>query len=217
VHYIESKAAGSLFQTLSGGRFYYADIITKKGNGMSSAIAILEKLLEDDTVTFKEHLLETASRHVDNAQQRFENTFDGIVRDISTIWGAPEFNSHIRKEPNQMPDPEPPPADSQDSTQEKKPKKPLSTVVPSWCQGTARSGGTPKALRMAHWKKPDGLVYIVLRTEIDAKKDIPLYYDLILGARRRKQEVGQHTENLRHQKENWMQHVVTAFNWLLGR
>jgi len=184
---------------------------------MSSSIAILEKLLEDDTVTFKEHLLETASRHVDNAEQRFENTFDGIVRDISAIWGAPEFNSQIRKEPNQLPDPEPPAADSPDSPEKKAPKKPLSTVVPSWCQGTARSGGKPKALRLAHWKKPDGLLYVVLRTEIDAKKDIPLYYDLILGARRRKQEVDQTTEKLRHQKETWFHHVVTAFNWLLGR
>ena len=180
---------------------------------MSSAIVILEKLLHDDTVTSKEHLLETASRHVDNAQQRFETTFDGMVHEISAIWGEPEFNSQIRKEPIQMPNPEP----QSESEQKTSIRKPLGTVVPHWCSGTARSGGTPKALRLAHWKKPDGLMYIVLRTEIDAKKDVPLYYDLVLGARRRKQDVDRHTERLRQQKESWVNHVVNAFHWLLGR
>lgn len=183
---------------------------------MSSAIAILEKLLEDETVSFKEHVLETASTHVSNVQQRFESSFDSYVRDISAIWGEPEFNSQIRKEPNEPP-PEPS-AEEEPSDNGEHKKKPLSTVVPNWCKGTARNGGEPKALRLAHWKKPDGLMYIVLRTEVDPKKnDRPIYYDLVLGARRRKQEVDKGTVKLRQTKEHWMAGVVGIINYWFGR
>jgi hypothetical protein len=182
---------------------------------MSSAIAILEKLLADETVTAKEHLLETASPHISNAQQRFEQTFDSIVRDISTIWGDPEFNSSIKKGEDELL-PAPGEESEQPENGEKKERN-LSTVVPPWCKGAPRSGGTPVALRLAHWKKPDGLMYVVLRTEIDPKKDRPLYYDLVLGARRRKQEVDRGTEKLRQSKEDWKSHVVSALNWLRGR
>lgn len=172
---------------------------------MTSVVAILEKLLDDKTVTFKEHVLETASRHVSDAQTRFEQKFDALVREIGTIWGEPEFNSQIRQEPDV----------AQTSSDEQ--KKPLSTVVPPWCQGTPRNGGRTKALRLAHWKNSDGIMYVVLRTELDLEKDRPLYYDLILGARRRKPEMDKNTVKLRQTEKTWQAYVVDFFNWLRGR
>src|SRR5580658_7550802 len=147
---------------------------------MSSAIAVLEKLLGDETVASKEHLMETASPHISNAQQRFEQSFDNLVREISTIWGDPEFNSQITKGDDELlPAPSEEPAEGEQAEPVERKERNLSTVVPAWSRGTARSGGTPKALRLAHWKRPDGLMYVVLRTEIDAKKDRPLYFDLV--------------------------------------
>ncbi|HEY9776889.1 MAG TPA: hypothetical protein V6C81_24205 [Planktothrix sp.] len=189
---------------------------------MSSAIAVLEKLLNDESVNNKEHLLETASPHILNAEQRFEQSFDTIVREISTIWGDPEFNSQIKKGDDEL---LPAPGEEEEAPEGEQPQEAaerkernLSTVVPAWSRGTARSGGQIKALRLAHWKRPDGLMYIVLRTELDPKKnDRPLYYDLILGARRRKQEVDRGSERLRQTEENWKSQVVQALNWLRGR
>ncbi len=175
---------------------------------MNSAIAILEKLITDPSVTSKEHVLETASRHSSDAQGRFEQSFERVVSEISAIWGNPEFNSQIRKE-----------AEGTDPQQSSggELKRVLGTVVPPWCQGSPRHGGKPKALRLAHWKKPEGVLYIVLRTELDGEKEIPLYYDLVLGARRRKPEVDRSTAQLRQSKESWFKHLIAFFDWFRGR
>jgi hypothetical protein len=173
---------------------------------MSSLVAILEKLISDESVPFKEHILETASRHVTDAEKRFDDKFDNLVREISTVMGEPEFNSHIRKEVTEAPGP----------TGEQ--KKSLPTVVPPWCQGTARSGGVPKPLRFAHWKKPEGVLYVILRTEIEPAKERPLYYDLVLGARRRKPDVDKTTEKLRRQEETLMSKFVAFLRyWIRGQ
>ena len=172
---------------------------------MNSAVAILEKLLDDKTVNYKEHVLETASRHVSDAESRFEKKFDDVVHEISAIWGEPEFNSQIRKEPEAQ--------EIQPTAEGEQPKKALGTVVPQWCQGAPRNGGRPKPLRLAHWKNSDGVLYVVLRTELDQVKDLPLYYDLILGARRRKPEMDRTTVKLRQTEKTWQAHVVEFFNW----
>jgi hypothetical protein len=172
-------------------------------NLMTSAIALLEKLLEDDTVSFKEHVIESSSRHVE--QERCEQSFNNVVREITAIWNEPEFNSQIRKQSEEK------------LTASGEYKKVLATVVPPWCQGMPKHGGIPKALRLAHWKRPEGILYVVLRTEIDAEKNRPLYYDLVLGARRRSPDVGRTTVKLRQTKKTWMAHVVEFFHWLFGR
>jgi hypothetical protein len=169
-----------------------------------SSVVILEKLLADDTVKSKEHVIETASRHASDVDKRFEGSFDTIVREITAAWGEPEFNSHIRKE-------------SKEQTESGEEKKNLGTIVPPWCQGAPRNGGIPKALRLAHWRRPEGVSYIVLRTEMDKEKDRPLYYDLVLGARRRKPEVERSTAQLRQTKDPWQARVVGILNWLRGR
>lgn len=177
---------------------------------MPGAIAVLEKLLDDPETQVKEHVLETASPHIANAQARFEERFDSIVNEISTIWGEPSFNSHLNWEGH-------PSVTDRDSQEEQTDSKRLSTVVPKWCVGTARSGGQPKTLRMASWSKPDSLKYVCMRTEIDPRKDRPLYYDIVLGAKRKNQEVSRGSEKLRHTKEHWMSNVVSALNWFRGR
>lgn len=179
---------------------------------MNSAVAILEKLIEDNTVTSKEHVLETASRHASDAQTRFENSFEQTVREISAAWGEPEFNSAIKKESVVAVEPA-----QSESGEQQQPKRSLGTVVPPWCQGAPRHGGKPKALRLAHWKKPEGVLYIVLRTELDGEREIPLYYDLVLGARRRKPEVDRSTQQLRQTNKSWMAYVVDFFNYMRGR
>lgn len=172
---------------------------------MSSTIAVFERLLDDDSVTAREHVLESASPHVAKVQDRLEQNFDSIVKEVSLIWGEPEFHGNV---------PEPEPPSEGDSEQ----KKARPNTIPAWCQGTARNGGASKALRVCYWKRPHATNYIVLRTEIDSKKNRPIDYSIVLGARRRTGTVDvKAVAALRQQKNHWMSGLLTCVHRLLGR
>ena len=168
---------------------------------MSSAIAILEHLLDDESLNSKEHIIETASPKLSNVEGRLQQTFDTMVRDISTIWGDPQFNNRIT------------------SNEEDK----VGNVVPTWSKGTARSGGEPMVLRLAYWKRPGLTCYVQLRTELDKTKDpaSPMFYDLVFGSRRRSPDKTQSVQNMKQVETNKMTELTKAANglvrWLSGR
>lgn len=168
---------------------------------MSSAIAILEHLLDEGTVTQKEHVIETNSPRISNVDNRMHQSFDNMVRDISTIWGEPQFNNRITGEATDK----------------------HNNVVPTWSKGTARNGGDVKTMRLSYWKRPELTCYIAYRIELDTSKEPPkpLYYDLILGARKRNAETSKGVKTLRSNEGNWVTKVMAGLNgvgkWLSGR
>jgi hypothetical protein len=129
---------------------------------MGSAVVILDRLLDQaDISQSKEHVLEQASYAVSDVQHRLLNSFEGLVEEISSELGKPEFN-----------------ASTDDSTQEKQ------NPMPSWVMGGKAADSSRKVLRLSYWKREGGISYVILRMELDSK-DRPKYYDLVLGARRR--------------------------------
>ncbi|HEY9785380.1 MAG TPA: hypothetical protein V6D17_08265 [Candidatus Obscuribacterales bacterium] len=140
---------------------------------MPNTVSLFQRLLEDPSVNSKEHVLDTASYHVENVRQKFEEKYDGVLKEIESDWGLPIFNS---------------------SLEEHEGKK---SVAPNWSNGSARDGGVAKALRLAYWKRESAINYVVLRTEIDEEKERPLYYEIVLGARRRGSDTVQFSK-MRH-------------------
>jgi hypothetical protein len=129
---------------------------------MGSTIVILDRLLDQaGTSESKEHVLEQASYAVDNVQQRLLGNFEGLVEEITTELGKPEFNA------------------STVATGEEK-----ANPMPSWVVGAKANDASKKILRLSYWKRDSGISYVILRMEVDSK-DRPKYYDLVLGARRR--------------------------------
>lgn len=189
---------------------------------MSSAIPILEHLLDEASVNSKEHVIETASRHVSNVESRLSENFDSLVHEISTIWGAPQFNStvpgseHEDEEEEDIEEQSTSDAGGAGKQDASRKKKKLRNVVPPWSNGTSRSGGQCKALRLSYWKRPDQIGYVVLRVEIDTKKNMPLSYDLILGARRRGAEPGRNVAKFK-QVEGQRHWFSPVMKWLTGR
>ena len=59
---------------------------------MTSAVAILERLLDND-VAQKEHILETFSPHLGDLQARMNTTFDKLVGECSAVLGPADFDS----------------------------------------------------------------------------------------------------------------------------
>lgn len=154
---------------------------------MANCVPIMDRLLEDPTVNSREHSLETASYHVSNVKEKFEGQFDQLVREISKDWGLPIFNASFEETPEG--------------------KK---NNTPSWCVGTARDGGVPKTLRLAYWKREQKLNYLALRTEVDEEKDRPLYYELVVGSRRRATE-SINVGKMRHSKPNVWETIRSWF------
>jgi len=190
-----------------------------------SAVALLEKLLDDQSVTSKEHVLDTASRHVSDVENRFIASYESLVNEITRTWGLPQFNSTMEDESqiSQEEEEEEEPAEQQQTTGtgvpgERKRKK-LRNVVPPWAKGIASSGGDIKAIRLCYWKRPTCIGYVVLRKEIDTKRGIALMYMIALGVRKRGPEKGRTVEKLRHSKEDhWLITPVKNFlGWLAGR
>jgi hypothetical protein len=127
-----------------------------------SVVALLQRMLDLDTlVPVREHVLETASPRVANVKDKVTRHFDKIVRQATEAWGKPDFNNHLTNDAR------------------------LKTVVPAWSDGNGRNGGEPQALHLCYWRQNGILKYIVLRTEIDLQTGAPMYYDLIVGARRK--------------------------------
>ncbi len=155
---------------------------------MTSAVAILERLLDDQAQNSKEHVMETASPHLSNVEDRMDKTFDSMVKEISEAFGVPDF------------------ANSRPTGEEK-----MQSVLPKWSDGTPKSGGSPKTMRLSYWKRPEGTFYIVLRTEFDPKKERNVHYDLSLGARRKSPEATPRVDRLRNTKEHWFNKVLPFF------
>ena len=192
-----------------------------------SAVTILEKLLgSEQSVTSKEHVLDSASRHVSNVESRFIESFDKLVREISSTWGQPQFNSLVEDEPTEEEEEEVTVVDEdaqeqQQTTQsgggERKRKK-LRNVLPPWAKGIATSGGDIRAIRLCYWKRPECIGYVVLRKEMDVKRNLALSYIIALGARRRGPEHSTRSvQTIRQAKEHWSQPILNWFSWLVGR
>jgi len=129
---------------------------------MGSSVVILDRLLDQAEISqSKEHVLEQASYAVADVQHRLLNNFEGLVEEISSELGKPEFN-----------------ASTDDGSQEK------SNPMPGWVMGGKATDSSQKVLRLCYWKREGGISYVILRMELDSK-DRPKYYDLVLGARRR--------------------------------
>jgi hypothetical protein len=154
---------------------------------MNSAVAIFERLLSGDDQQ-KEHVLETASPHLSDAQGKLFAQVDKMVGEIGAVFGAPDFSAT------------PTPEDK------------VKTSLPSWSVGTPKNGGTVQTLRLVYWKRPESTFYIVVRTETHPQKDKKMYYDLVLGAKRRNPEAAlPKVDRLRNTKEHWLNKVLPFF------
>ena len=61
---------------------------------MGSSVVILDRLLDQAEISqSKEHVLEQASYAVADVQHRLLNNFEGLVEEISSELGKPEFNA----------------------------------------------------------------------------------------------------------------------------
>ena len=182
---------------------------------MSSALVILEHLLDDESIESKEHVIETISPRIANVQTRISDNFDELVQEISTKWGAAQYNNTIGSDSDKEPA-EPPAADGADGEGQEttSKRKAVKRQVPPWSHGVATKGVDAKALRLSYWKRPNCLGYVVLRTELDDKKQ-PVNYALILGARRRTPDTGRSVDKLRQaQSIPWYTQI---FGWLTKR
>jgi len=172
----------------------------------SSAVSILDRLLDEESVSSKEHTLETASPRIANVQDRFSHTFDEIVKEISVSWGRPTFNNSVAGDTA---------SNAEEMLAGEGDRKPLANVVPSWSNGKPKNGGECKAVRLCYWKRNDAINYVVFRIESEKASSKPMNYELVLGARRRDREAQTRSmDKIRGQKEHWLTGVL---NFLLGR
>ncbi len=126
-----------------------------------STVILLDRLLEQAGISeSKEHVLEQASYAISNVQERLLGQFEVLVSEISQEIGQPEFN-----------------ASTAEAGEGKNP-------MPAWVMGGTAADASRKVLRLSYWKRENGISYVILRTELDAKSR-PKYYDLVIGARRR--------------------------------
>jgi hypothetical protein len=188
---------------------------------MTNAITIIERLLGASSVQSNEHVIETASRHVSNVERRFSESFDLLVKEISSVWGSPQFNSTVPGIDDPAEEEEEESQEEQSTTaggtgdQGERKKKKLRNVVPPWSNGKSKTpGGKCKALRLAYWRRTTMVAYVVLRAEFDAEKNVPITYDLILGARRRGQEQSKSFQQLKQTNKGWFRPFI---NWLFGK
>lgn len=184
---------------------------------MSDPVTIIERLLAENNVQANEHVIETASRHVSNVETRFAEAFDAKVKQITNVWGGPQFNSTVPgldDEPEEEEESYDEQATSSGGTGEGKKRK-LRNVVPPWANGKSKTpGGKCKALRLAYWRRSNLVGYVVLRAEYDTEKNVPITYDLSLGARRRGQEASRSIQHLKQTNQGWFRPFI---NWLFGK
>jgi hypothetical protein len=191
---------------------------------MPKSISIIERLLGEESVQTNEHVIETASRHVSNVEERFSDSFDSLVKEISSVWGAPQFNSTVPGMDDHEAQEQEESIEEQSATngggsseqkEGERKKRKLSNVVPPWSNGKSKTPGCKcKALRLSYWRRTNLVGYVVLRAEFDIEKNVPITYDLILGARRRGQEASRQIQSLKQVKQGWFRPFL---NWLFGR
>lgn len=156
---------------------------------MSKTCTLIDALLQDPAVSVREHVLENASCHVSNVKQNIEKQYENLVKEIGTEWGYPIFNSTFD-------DPDNPKA-----------------IAPGWSVGSPKDGGDPKTLKLSYWKRENCINYIVLRTETDPKKnDKPLYYELVIGSKRKLTEHAR-VDKIRQVKPSVWGTVRSWFVW----
>lgn len=157
---------------------------------MSKTVTLMEALLQDPTVSVREHVVESASPHVSNVKQTFEKQYETLVSEIGKEWGYPIFNSTFD-------DPENPKA-----------------IAPSWSLGSPKDGGESKTLKLSYWKRENIINYILLRTEVDPdKNNRPLYYEIVIGGKRRISDGHAKVESLRQAKPSVWATVRSWFTW----
>lgn len=157
---------------------------------MSKTVTLMEALLKDPSVSVREHVVESASPHVSNVKQTFEGKFESLVSEIGKEWGHPIFNSTFD-------DPDNPKA-----------------VAPSWSVGNPKDGGEAKTLKLSYWKRDNIINYILLRTEVDPQKNNkPLYYEIVIGGKRRISEGNIRVDGLRQQKTTIWGTIRSWFVW----
>ncbi|PZM81587.1 MAG: hypothetical protein DKT66_20515 [Candidatus Melainabacteria bacterium] len=157
---------------------------------MSKTVTLMEALLKDPSVSVREHVVESASPHVSNVKQTFEGKFESLVSEIGKEWGHPIFNSTFD-------DPDNPKA-----------------VAPSWSVGNPKDGGEAKTLKLSYWKRDNIINYILLRTEVDPQKNNkPLYYEIVIGGKRRISEGNIKVDGLRQQKPTIWGTIRSWFVW----
>ncbi len=157
---------------------------------MSKTVTLMEALLKDPAVSVREHVVESASPHISNAKQTFEGKYETLVSEIGKEWGYPIFNSTFD-------DPENPKA-----------------VAPAWSVGSPKDGGEAKTLKLSYWKRDNIINYILLRTEVDPQKNNrPLYYEIVIGGKRRISEGNVKVDGLRQQKPSLWGTIRSWFVW----
>jgi hypothetical protein len=158
---------------------------------MNSAVSIFERLLQDQAAQ-KEHILETFSPHLSDLENRMTDKFDNLVSECIVIYGNADFSSTPR------------------------PSDKVKTSLPHWSLGSPRNGGTLQTLKLAYWKRPESINYLALRSEIHPTKDKPMHFDLVLGARRRREDAldSGKIDKLRNAKNHWFRDFL---GWLAGR
>ncbi|MCC7528686.1 MAG: hypothetical protein IT342_09200 [Candidatus Melainabacteria bacterium] len=157
---------------------------------MSKTVTLMEALLKDPSVSVREHVVESASPHVSNVKQTFEKQYETLVSEIGKEWGYPIFNSTFD-------DPENPKA-----------------VAPAWSVGNPKDGGESKTLKLSYWKRDNIINYILLRTEVDPQKNNrPLYYEIVIGGKRRVSEGNVKVDALRQAKPSVWSTIRSWFAW----
>lgn len=128
-------------------------------------LPIMERMVGAiSTESNKEHVIESASRHVTNVMERFDQQYKSMVTELTTAWGLPQFNHHFEETNN----------DSR-------------ILFPSWSTGTGPNGGKTRALRLCYWKTDNDIRYVMVRAESDdLDEDKLIYFALILGVRKKR-------------------------------
>jgi hypothetical protein len=125
----------------------------------------MERLLgEDSAESNKEHVIESASRHVTNILEKFDPQYDSMVAELTSAWGAPQFNHR--------------PEDTNENSR---------IMFPSWSSGTGPHRGKTQALRLCYWKNEKSTRYVMVRGESDdLDKEKLIYFALVLGVRKKR-------------------------------
>lgn len=145
---------------------------------MGTPINILDNLLQEAEVGgSREHVMDQAHYASQNVEENMGNRFLALVAEIQAELGAPEVNQVICYEEGKK------------------------TPLPRWLHDAVKEAGASRLLRVAYWKRGQGINYVLLRVDLDSK-DRPNYFNIVLGSRRRQSE-GARVNTLRAKKPWW--------------
>lgn len=137
---------------------------------MSNSVNILNKLAYTAAHSgLQEHLLESASRHVQDVQSKINQSYDNALSEISSAFGTPHFDGSLDFSS----------ADKANNL----------VKMPSWSAGKPSQGDTIKSVRLAYWINEKLTSYLVLRYEYMEKAESPIYYQLAIGTKQASKEL----------------------------